>query len=254
MLYITVCLKYVLLFFFTVLILYVSRFRTCCYEMLTVLCFVLIATTATGSSEWEMNSAPRFINDNIHNERDVQVPKNVPRPPSIYFEPPYEIYYKAGETFELPCEANGEPKPTYDWNRNEIVFNPSGNDDRIVQLPDAGTLVINMPEDKDEGIFQCFAINDFGKSASKKVNLRQAKLASFAFVKPTYHKPYLGRPYTLPCVPPESVPPASVFWITKTAQGGFNVVNYDSRVSMDRKCLRCYDKIADMKTRVKMTN
>uniref|UniRef100_A0A2C9KWE9 Neuroglian n=1 Tax=Biomphalaria glabrata TaxID=6526 RepID=A0A2C9KWE9_BIOGL len=159
----------------------------------------------------------------------------VSRPPGIYIEPPYDIYYKAGETVELPCKADGEPKPSYDWNRNEIVFNPSGNDDRIVQLPDAGTLVINMPEDKDEGIFQCFAKNDFGKSASKKVNLRQAKLASFAFVKPTYHTPFLGRPYTLPCVPPESVPPPSVFWITKTAQGGFNVVNYDSRVSMDRE-------------------
>ncbi|KAK0063263.1 neuroglian-like isoform X4, partial [Biomphalaria pfeifferi] len=131
--------------------------------------------------------------------------------------------------------ADGEPKPTYDWNRNEIVFNPFGNDDRIVQLSDAGTLFINMPEDKDEGIFQCFAKNDFGKSASKKINLKQAKMASFAFARPTYHTPSLGRPYTLPCVPPESVPPPNVFWITKTAQGGFNVVNYDSRVSMDRE-------------------
>lgn len=116
------------------------------------------------------------------------------------------------------------------------MFNPSANDDRIVQLSDAGTLLINRTEDKDEGIYQCFAKNDFGRSASKIVNLRQAKLASFAFARPTYHTPLLGRPYTLFCVPPESVPPATVFWITKTAQGGFNVVNYDSRVSVDREC------------------
>ncbi|XP_055882047.1 neuroglian-like isoform X3 [Biomphalaria glabrata] len=165
----------------------------------------------------------------------VRVGASVSRPPSIYIEPPFEIYYKVGESVELSCQADGEPKPTYDWSRNEIVFNPSANDDRIVQLSDAGTLVINRTEDKDEGIYQCFAKNDFGRSASKIVNLRQAKLASFAFARPTYHTPLLGRPYTLFCVPPESVPPATVFWITKTAQGGFNVVNYDSRVSVDRE-------------------
>ncbi|KAH9489610.1 hypothetical protein Btru_037517, partial [Bulinus truncatus] len=158
-----------------------------------------------------------------------------PRPPGIFLEPDYDVYYKAGETVQMPCKATGEPKPSYDWNRNEIVFNPSGNDDRIVQLPDAGTLVINMPEDKDEGIFQCFAINDFGRSASKKINLRQVKLLNFNYDKATTHKPQLGKPYTLPCVPPESVPPPSVFWITKTASGSINVVNYDARVSMDRE-------------------
>ncbi|KAH9489607.1 hypothetical protein Btru_037509, partial [Bulinus truncatus] len=155
------------------------------------------------------------------------------RPPGIFLEPDYDVFYKAGETVQMPCKATGEPKPTYDWNRNEIAFNLS--DDRIVQLPDAGTLVINMPEDKDEGIFQCFAINDFGRSASKKINLRQVKLLNFNYDKATTHKPQLGKPYTLPCVPPESVPPPSVFWITKTASGSINVVNYDARVSMDRE-------------------
>ncbi|CAL1541881.1 unnamed protein product [Lymnaea stagnalis] len=159
----------------------------------------------------------------------------VSRPPGITVEPPYDIYYKAGETVEMVCKAEGEPRPSYDWNRNEIPFNPSGNDDRVVQLPNAGTLVINMPEDKDEGIFQCFAKNDFGTSASKKVNLRQAKLEDFTPSAPQYRTAQLGRAFTLDCVPPESVPPASVFWITKTSAGGIDVVNYDDRVSMDRE-------------------
>ncbi|KAH9489612.1 hypothetical protein Btru_037521 [Bulinus truncatus] len=157
------------------------------------------------------------------------------RPPGILLEPDYDVFYKAGETVQMPCKATGEPKPTYYWNRNEIVFNLSGNDDRIVQLPDAGTLVINMPEDKDEGIFQCFAVNDYGRSASKKINLRQVKLLNFNYDKATTHRPQLGKPVTLPCVPPESVPPPSVFWITKTASGSINVINYDARVSMDRE-------------------
>jgi hypothetical protein len=60
----------------------------------------------------------------------------------------------------------------YTWKRNGIDFNPSGNDDRIVQLPGEGTLVINAPEDKDEGKFQCTATNQFGVSVSIMVNLR----------------------------------------------------------------------------------
>ena len=52
-------------------------------------------------------------------------------------------------------------------------------DDRVVQLPNQGTIVFNAPEDKDEGIYQCFADNGYGVSASTKCNLREAKLASF---------------------------------------------------------------------------
>ncbi|KAK6994219.1 neuroglian-like isoform X4 [Biomphalaria glabrata] len=159
----------------------------------------------------------------------------VSRPPRLYNQPDDNVYYKAGEKVELPCEADGEPKPSFEWTRNDITYSPKDEDGMIDRVLQAGTLVFYSPEDRDEGIYQCFAKNDFGRSASKKVNLRQAKLASFAFARHTYHTPSLGRPYTLPCVPPESVPPASVFWITKTAQGGYNVVNYDSRVSMDRE-------------------
>uniref|UniRef100_A0A0B7A4I7 Neuroglian n=1 Tax=Arion vulgaris TaxID=1028688 RepID=A0A0B7A4I7_9EUPU len=159
----------------------------------------------------------------------------VSRPPGIFLQPDNDVFFKAGETVQMPCVALGEPQPEYRWKRNEIEFNPSGNDARVVQLPGKGTLVINSPEDKDEGIFQCFAINSFGISASIKCNLRQAKLMDFAYAPPLYYTPRVGEPFTLPCVPPESVPPSSVFWINKLDTGGIDVYNYDSRVSMDRE-------------------
>ena len=73
----------------------------------------------------------------------------------------------------------------YKWKFNGKDFNPSGQDDRVVQLPNAGTIVFNAPEDKDEGIYQCFATNDLGVSASVKINLREAKLAKFPIEKST---------------------------------------------------------------------
>lgn len=69
---------------------------------------------------------------------------------------------------------------SYTWKRNLIEFNPSGNDDRVVQLANVGTIVITKPEDKDEGIFQCFAKNSFGTSLSININLREAKLKVIA--------------------------------------------------------------------------
>lgn len=72
----------------------------------------------------------------------------------------------------------------YTWKRNGIDFNPSGNDDRVVQLPNSGTIVITKPEDKDEGIFQCFAENSYGKSATININLREAKLKVCGHWKP----------------------------------------------------------------------
>jgi hypothetical protein len=65
---------------------------------------------------------------------------------------------------------------SYTWIRNGMEFNPSGNDDRVVQLPYSGTIVITKPEDKDEGIFQCNATNNFGTTLSIRINLREAKL------------------------------------------------------------------------------
>jgi hypothetical protein len=62
-----------------------------------------------------------------------------------------------------------------------VVYNPSGQEDRVVQLPNQGTIVFNKPGDKDEGIFQCFADNGYGISASVKINLRKAKLKKFAY-------------------------------------------------------------------------
>ncbi|XP_059166690.1 neuroglian-like isoform X2 [Physella acuta] len=157
------------------------------------------------------------------------------QPPSIREEPPNNVYFKVGETVQLVCKAKGGPAPTFNWRRNEIAFNPSGNDDRIVQLSREGTLVFNRPENKDEGIFQCFARNEYGVSVSRKINFRQAKLESFINSPASRHTPALGTAYTLPCVPPESVPPAGVFWVTKTPAGGIEAVAYDSRVTMDRE-------------------
>ncbi|KAK6177081.1 hypothetical protein SNE40_015258 [Patella caerulea] len=156
------------------------------------------------------------------------------RPPSIYIQPDYNVYYKAGETVQMPCVADGEPQPTYTWTRNGIEFNPSAHDDRMVQLPNVGTIVIIRPEERDEGVYQCFADNGYGKSATININLRIAKLDSFPPTVPIIHSPNLGDPLTLDCVLPDSVPSPRYYWAIKNDSHN-SVINYDARITLDHE-------------------
>ena len=62
----------------------------------------------------------------------------------------------------------------YYWHFNNEYFDPSGNDGRIAIQPGVGTLIFARPIRRDEGIYQCFARNLGGISASVKVDLRWA--------------------------------------------------------------------------------
>ncbi|XP_055958106.1 neuroglian-like isoform X2 [Patella vulgata] len=134
----------------------------------------------------------------------------------------------------MPCVADGEPQPKYTWTRNGIDFNPSPNDDRMVQLPNVGTIVIIRPEYRDEGVYQCFADNGYGKSATININLRIAKLDSFTTAEPITHSPSLGDPLTLDCVLPDSVPSPEFYWAINV-NGNYLAIDYDARITLDHE-------------------
>ncbi|BFZ07496.1 hypothetical protein BsWGS_10534 [Bradybaena similaris] len=153
-------------------------------------------------------------------------------PPKITKQGPKNIFYKPGETVKIECEASGDPKPSYYWKRAEVIFSPEGNDDRIVKQKDVGTLIINSPEDKDEGIYQCFASNSQGTAATIKFNLKMAKLSAFATSDSITHRPQLGTSLTLNCQSPDSVPDATIYWVYGDS-GEFQPVFWNNRVTMD---------------------
>ncbi|XP_052085471.1 neuroglian-like isoform X2 [Mytilus californianus] len=157
------------------------------------------------------------------------------RPPAVYIQPPFDVYYKTGETVEMQCVADGVPTPIYRWTRNKVEFNPSGNNDRVVQLFDSGTMVFNRPEDKDEGIFQCNAINEHGTSTTINVNLREAMLEPFPYGEDTVRTVIRGHSVKLPCIPPTSIPKAEIRWVLKDTKPGGRIeaINFNSRITMD---------------------
>ncbi|CAL1532139.1 unnamed protein product [Lymnaea stagnalis] len=162
----------------------------------------------------------------------ISLIQGVTIPPKIIKQGPPDIFFKVGETVKMECEASGEPLPAYTWRRAEIPFSPEGNDDRVVIQKGIGTIIINSPEDKDEGLYQCFATNSFGTAATIKFNLRMAKLEEFSTQQPIYHTPVLGDHLKLTCQSPDSVPDGHVTWVVN--EGGFlKPVMWDSRVTVD---------------------
>ncbi|CAG2210278.1 NRCAM [Mytilus edulis] len=104
----------------------------------------------------------------------------------------------------------------------------------MVQLFDSGTIIFIRPEAKDEGIFQCNAINEHGTSTTINVNLREAMLGAFPSGEDTVRQIAVGHSVKLPCIPPTSVPKAEIRWVLKdTKTGKIEAINLNNRMTMD---------------------
>ena len=165
----------------------------------------------------------------------IQFPskRKVPMPPLITKEPDPEVVFRLPQRIDLPCLASGEPAPVYYWKRNGEEFYPGGNDGRVTIKSGEGTLQFERSLEGDEGVYQCFAQNEFGIALTVKIALRMAILEEFAAIITRYHHPSLGHPLTLRCVPPRSYPPADLFWASIDDDGGIVPVELSNRVSMD---------------------
>ena len=154
-------------------------------------------------------------------------------PPNIYLQPALNLVYKINESVKLPCVADGNPTPTYTWYRQGNLFNPSANANRYAQWPNTGTLIINNPQVDDDGMYQCFATNKFGTSVSYKVNLRRGDLEPFATTAVVTKSVRVGSWLRLYCNPPQSYPPATIYWAIQQINGNLQPLMYNSRVTQD---------------------
>lgn len=101
-------------------------------------------------------------------------------------------------------------------------------------LMNEGTIVMNKPQDKDEGIFQCHAYNFLGVSTSINVNFRQAMLEDFPGGEDEYISVERGRHVKLWCTPPTSIPSADITWHIRDRENGMTkAINLDNRITMD---------------------
>ncbi|EFO13993.2 hypothetical protein LOAG_14533 [Loa loa] len=147
---------------------------------------------------------PRFIHE--------------PNDPTIYFtlestqtSNGHNLDYLKERT--LRCIANGNPSPG-----NVFGSNCSTSKRRII--------CFSKLTAADEGVYQCEATNDNGTAVSEKITLRQTWIRYFPKAEPEIIRVDLGDPYQRNCTPPESNPPARVYWIFKgDEEGSFDSIN-----------------------------
>lgn len=72
----------------------------------------------------------------------------------------------SGSTIEIPCRADGEPTPVIVWRKDgRIVEEIRGH----IRLSPVGSIYLRNVSFQDAGIYECSAVNDFGKVAAHGV-------------------------------------------------------------------------------------
>lgn len=155
--------------------------------------------------------------------------------PQIRQHPNPEVAYKELEAVDLTCEAQGFPKPQFYWEKDGVRLELSDS----VKLKSAGfgTLTILNPLPLlHDGIYQCFAYNEFGVAVTTKAIVRKAELKSFPSVTvPKIHYPQVGSPLTLTCNPPQSYPSGVVYWGENNSGARLKDIENTDRMSLDYK-------------------
>lgn len=161
-------------------------------------------------------------------------------PPRIIKQPPTdELLFKVAQQskesdkpFIIECEAEGQPDPTYRWVKNGKKFDWQAYDNRMLQQPGRGTIVITAPKDEDMGQYQCFAENEFGIATSNSVFVRKADLNAFKDEPVKTIAANEGEPFSLQCQPPDGWPKPTVNWLIQQIDGSIKSIN-NSRMTLD---------------------
>ncbi|XP_031420854.1 neuronal cell adhesion molecule isoform X15 [Clupea harengus] len=146
----------------------------------------------------------------------LEVPLDLPQPPTITLESPKDYIVDPREHIVIRCEAKAKPPPSFSWTRNGTHFDID-KDPKVNMRPNSGTLVVDISgKDKAEayeGVYQCTARNEHGTAVSNNIVIRQPR-------SPLWSKednpPIIvqeGASLVLKCRPPAGLPPPIVFWM-----------------------------------------
>jgi len=161
-------------------------------------------------------------------------------PPHIIKQPPTdELLFRVksrldenDQPFVIECEAEGEPSPTYRWEKNGKPFNWQVYSNRISEQPGRGTLIITSPRTEDTGQYMCFAENAHGTATSNSVFVRNSFLNNFKEQPPITKTVEEGNPFQLPCEAPDGWPKPNAYWMIQSTNGALKVIN-SSRLTVD---------------------
>ncbi|XP_077565479.1 neuronal cell adhesion molecule-like isoform X2 [Stigmatopora nigra] len=164
-----------------------------------------------------------------HMTSALEVPLDLPQPPTITLQTPKDHIFDPRESIVIHCEAKGKPHPNFSWTRNGSHFDVE-QDSKVLMKPGSGTLVIDISGEKAEvyeGTYQCAAHNDHGTAVSNNMVIRQSRSPLWSKERLEAITVQKGVSLVLQCRPPAGLPPPVIFWMDNI----FQRLPLDNRVS-----------------------
>lgn len=160
----------------------------CCLLLLLPLCFLA--------------SRPRIAQGSLH------IPKNLPEPP-VLLEMPTSFTAFTPDDIDLPCEASGNPTPTFRWLKDGEPMDE--------ELEGTGTIKAEKNDSLDmyHGSFRCYASNTLGTAVSPTVHVIVERQPVLLKQQKVNKMAYEGESLVLSCSPPESSTPPHIHWMDK---------------------------------------
>lgn len=150
----------------------------------------------------------------------------IKRGPKIIQEPENAIVVGSPLISYMQCTAFGNPQPTYEWRKNNVVISSSQSSRYTLTN---GRLTISKPiETEDAGYYACFAKNEFGTIRSENVLFSFGELGKFNNIKPEGIRAKLYEGTNLKCQPPSYKPAIQFQWYKNTPNNFIrtNLLNY----------------------------
>ncbi|CAJ1084338.1 neural cell adhesion molecule L1.1-like [Xyrichtys novacula] len=138
----------------------------------------------------------------------IQIPEGLSKPPVLMETPTsYTAFYT--DDIYLPCEATGNPTPTFRWVKDGQTFG--------LQLSGSGTLKANEkdPLDRFNGSYRCYASNELGTAMTQTVQVIVETQPILLKQHKVRVKSYEGDSIVLSCSPPDSTDPPHIHWMDK---------------------------------------
>lgn len=138
----------------------------------------------------------------------IDIPKNLLQPPVLTATPTSFTAFSPEDIY-LPCEASGNPPPTFRWMKDGEVFGPD--------MKDSGTLVAedDSPLDSYEGTYRCYAENTLGTAVTQTIKVIVEPQPVLLKQQKVRKRASEGDSIVLSCHPPQSSTPPTIHWMDK---------------------------------------
>ncbi|CAN9515239.1 unnamed protein product [Ophioblennius macclurei] len=139
----------------------------------------------------------------------ISIPASLSQPPVLTEIPRSSYTAFSHEDISLPCEASGNPTPTFRWVRNGTAFGS--------ELEGSGRLQAQAerPLESYEGFYRCYASNSLGTAMTPVVRVIVEPQPVLVKKRRIHKKAYEGDSMVLACSPPRSSSPPLIHWMDK---------------------------------------